>query len=104
AGPMAFDAHADAAGPFGRWIMLKAPGAETLVHLDADAAPASEGPWPKPALVLVAPDLDAAHERLKAAGAEATAPPGPAEWDPGATRMTFKDSEGDLILATSPLA
>jgi predicted enzyme related to lactoylglutathione lyase len=78
-------------GPM-RWIELQIPGAETMVvlHHKPEHAPREE-----PALALVADDVRATYEQLRARGVEFTQPPKKEHWGEHAI---FKDSEGNLIL------
>ena len=81
-----------------RWIMLRPDGAQTQIHLDlVEEMPAHD----KPTLPLIAPDVAAAVDRIRAGGGEITTEPGPAPWDAGTTFAMFKDSEGNLILLAS---
>ena len=92
---MGFEVEVDA--PYGesRWVMLRLPGAETLLHLDhVDAIPEQQ----KPALVLVSPDVDAACEALKSRGIEILQGPDVAPWEPSTRWAMIHDSEGNLIL------
>src|SRR5256885_5338341 len=75
-----------------RWIELKIPGAETMLvlHYKPAHAPSNE-----PALALVADDVQATYDELRAKGVEFTQPPKKEHWGEHAS---FKDSEGNLIL------
>ena len=77
-----------------RWIELQIPGAETMLVLDPkpDHVP---DPGPKPVLALVADNVQATYEELRAKGVEFTQPPKKEHWGEYAV---FKDSEGNLIL------
>ena len=81
-----------------RWIMLRIGSSETQLHLDhVEAMPAAE----RPALPLIAPDVPAAVETLRAKGVEIVMEPKPAEWDAETTYALFRDSEGNVILIAS---
>jgi predicted enzyme related to lactoylglutathione lyase len=77
-----------------RWIELKIPGAETMIvlHHKPDHAPKSE-----PALALVADDVQATYDDLRARGVEFVQPPKKEQWGEYAS---FKDSEGNLVMFT----
>jgi predicted enzyme related to lactoylglutathione lyase len=76
-----------------RWIELKIPGAETMLVLHHKPAhvPAAD----EPALALLADDVQATYDELRAKGVEFTQPPKKEHWGEHAI---FKDSEGNLIL------
>ena len=76
-----------------RWIELKIPGAETMLVLHHKPAhtPATD----EPALALLADDVQATYEELRAKGVEFTQPPKKEHWGEHAI---FKDSEGNLVL------
>jgi len=92
---MGFEVAVDA--PYGdsRWVMLRIPGARTLLHLDQVKA---VGPQEKPSLVLLSPDVDATCDRLKARDIKILNGPDVAPWDPGTRWAMIHDSEGNLIL------
>jgi predicted enzyme related to lactoylglutathione lyase len=76
-----------------RWIELKIPGAETMLvlhHKPMHTPSANE-----PALALLADDVQATYDELRAKGVEFTQPPKKEHWGEHAI---FKDSEGNLIL------
>ena len=52
-------------------------------------------------LPLIAPDVAAAVETLRARGVEIAAEAKPAEWDPGTIYAMIRDSEGNLVLIAS---
>jgi predicted enzyme related to lactoylglutathione lyase len=79
-----------------RWIELQIPGAETLVvlhHHEPTHAP--NGHPTTPALALIADNVQATYDELRAKGVEFTQPPKKEHWGEHAT---FKDSEGNLVL------
>ena len=76
-----------------RWIELTIPGAETKVVLHHK--PGHEPRADEPELALVADDVQATYEDLRAKGVEFTQPPKKEHWGEHAI---FKDSEGNLIL------
>ena len=75
-----------------RWIELQIPGAETRLVLHPMAAEASNG---LPGLALLADNVQATYEELRAKGVEFTQPPQKEHWGEHAL---FKDSEGNLVL------
>jgi predicted enzyme related to lactoylglutathione lyase len=75
-----------------RWIELEIPGAETRVVLWHEP---QHGTGPRPALALLADDVQTTYEELKTKGVEFTQPPIKAPWGEHAI---FKDTEGNLIL------
>ena len=81
-----------------RWIMLRPSGAQTQIHLDlVEEMPERD----KPAIPLIAPDVAATIETIRAADARITQEPGPAPWDQDTTFAMFNDSEGNLVLLSS---
>lgn len=81
-----------------RWIMLRPGDAETQIHLDkVETMPERE----KPTIPLIAEDVPAVTETVRAAGGTITTEPQPAPWDEGTTFAMFKDSEGNLVLLAS---
>lgn len=84
--------------PGTRWIMLRPGAGQTQIHLDkVDQMPVRD----KPAIPLIAPDVAAATETVRDAGATVVAEPQSAPWDATTTYAMFHDSEGNLILLTS---
>ena len=82
--------------PYGdsRWVFMRIPGAETLLHFDKqDSVPTTE----TPALVLVT-DVDAACKTLKSRGVPIKRGPDDAPWEPGTRWAMIDDSEGNLVL------
>jgi predicted enzyme related to lactoylglutathione lyase len=77
-----------------RWIEMKIPGAETMIvlHQRPGFTPTKE-----PALALVADDVQATYDELRARGVEFVGPPKKEAWGEYAS---FKDSEGNLIMFT----
>ncbi len=75
-----------------RWIELQIPGAETMLVLHHKPAHAANG---EPAVALVADNVQATFDELRARGVEFTQPPKKEHWGEYAT---FKDSEGNLVL------
>lgn len=96
---MGFDVTADADYmPGMRWVTVRPAGARTHLHFDkVDEMPERD----KPALPLIAPDVAAAVEKIRAGGAEIVTEPGPAPWDEETTYAMFNDTEGNLILLSS---
>lgn len=81
-----------------RWIMLRPGEAETQIHLDlVEQMPQRD----KPAIPLVAHDVAATIETIRASGARIAQEPGPAPWDKDTTFAMFDDSEGNLVLISS---
>ncbi len=78
-----------------RWIELQIPGAETMVVLHPAPAPTPNGHPAVPALVLIADNVQATYDDLRAKGVEFTQPPKKEHWGEHAI---FKDSEGNLVL------
>lgn len=81
-----------------RWIELEIPGARTRIWFDRRA---NEEASEMPSLILVADDVGATYEELKASGVEFTQPPTAAPWKPGQTYALFRDSENNTILLGS---
>jgi len=75
-----------------RWIELQLPGAETRLVLHPGPVGATDG---KPALALLADNVKATYDDLRAKGVEFKEPPKKEHWGEHAT---FLDSEGNLIL------
>ena len=83
--------------PYGdsRWVFMRIPGAETLLHFDKqDSVPATE----TPALVLVTDDVDKTCTTLKSRGVPIKRGPDDAPWEPGTRWAMIDDSEGNLVL------
>ena len=97
---MGFAVHTDDKGPFGRWVMLALPDAETKIYLDQREA--GQGPLPKPALVVVSTDIEGDCAALREKGAQILAEPSAAEWNPDMERAILRDSEGNAVLLTTP--
>lgn len=96
---LGFETHTDA--PYEgdrRWIMLKIPGAQTLVHFSPRA---DQEPAEIPALPLISDQIDADHTRLVAAGVECLAAPQPAPWNSTVQYFLCRDSENNLLLIQS---
>ncbi|MCB1333422.1 MAG: VOC family protein [Roseivivax sp.] len=97
---LGFSVHTDA--PYDgttRWIFLRIPGAETLLHFAApDEIRVKSG---SPALCLVCDDVDAEAARLAAAGAQPHAGPADAPWDAAVRWAMLRDTEDNLILLQS---
>jgi predicted enzyme related to lactoylglutathione lyase len=92
---LGFDVERD--NPYGdsRWVFMKIPGADTLLHFDErKTLPASD----KPVLVLVTADVDATCATLAARGVAIKSPPAEAPWEPGTRWAYIADSEGNLVL------
>ena len=75
-----------------RWIELRIPGAETMVVLHHKPEHVPNG---EPALALIADNVQATYDDLRAKGVEFVQPPKKEHWGEHAT---FKDSEGNLVL------
>ncbi|MGD1926966.1 MAG: VOC family protein [Paracoccaceae bacterium] len=81
-----------------RWIMLTPPGAQTAIQLDkVETLPETD----MPALPLIAHNVAATVDTLRAKDIEILSEPGPAPWDDATTMATFRDSEGNKILLAS---
>lgn len=91
-------AAADAAVGSERWIMLEIPGSPTRVHLERRAG---AGGALRPVLPVIAPDVAAAVDGLRARGVEIVSAPAPADWDDGITCAMIRDSEGNLVMIAS---
>ncbi len=74
-----------------RWIELQIPGAETMLVLFHKPDHVAAG---EPALSLLADDVKATYDQLRAAGVEFAQPPKKEHWGEYAV---FKDSEGNLV-------
>ncbi|MEZ5730931.1 MAG: VOC family protein [Paracoccaceae bacterium] len=85
-----------------RWIFLKIPGAETMLHFAADDEVSVKSGTP--ALCLVTDDVDAEIARMKAAGVKVTHDPAPAPWHSAVRWAMFRDSEDNLLLIQSSSA
>lgn len=96
---LGFEVHTDS--PYSddwRWIFLTLPGAETrLQFARMDEISITD----RPALVLVADDVDAEAKRLSAADVIITNGPDDAPWAPGTRWLMIRDSEGNLVLLES---
>jgi len=84
-----------------RWVQLGLPGGNTsLVLFPGEGVPDTD----MPVLVLAVEDLHALEATLTGAGAEAgaevTQPVAPAPWNEEALHLMFRDTEGNLVLAT----
>lgn len=79
----------------GRWVFMRIPGADTLLHFDRQPSIPSRQ---VPALVLVTADVDAACTTLKARGVVVSQGPSDAPWEPGTRWAMIEDSEGNLVL------
>ena len=83
--------------PYGesRWVFMRIPGADTLLHFDKqDSVPRTQ----TPALVLVTDDVDTACTTLKSRGVPIKRGPDDAPWAPGTRWAMIDDSEGSLVL------
>ena len=81
-----------------RWIELKFPGAETALHFHRRK---DDRPSVEPVMVLVAEDVKALVDGLKAKGVEIITEPMEAPWQPGRTVAEFRDSEGNRMVIGS---
>lgn len=83
--------------PYGddRWVFMKLPGADTLLHFHRHAAlPESD----KPALVLASDDVDRTCATLRERGVGIVSEPADAPWQPGTRWALIHDSEGNVVL------
>ena len=83
--------------PYGesRWVFMRIPGADTLLHFDKqDSVPRTQ----TPALVLVTDDVDTACTTLKSLDVPIKRGPDDAPWEPGTRWAMIDDSEGNLVL------
>jgi predicted enzyme related to lactoylglutathione lyase len=77
-----------------RWIELKFPGAETNLHF----VRRNHGkPREEPDTMLVADDVVATIEALRAGGVEILTEPQEAPWQAGRIVAEFRDSEGNRV-------
>jgi predicted enzyme related to lactoylglutathione lyase len=83
--------------PYGdsRWVFMRIPGAETLLHFDKQDTVV---PTETPALVLVTDDVDATCATLRARSVRIKNGPDDAPWEPGTRWAMIDDSEGNLVL------
>ena len=89
---------ADQPGAGMRWVLMQIPGAPTRVHLN----PVPNLPVTQlPAMSLIAPNVPALIENLRAAGVAIAGEPAPAPWNANVMQASFHDSEGNLVLVTS---
>jgi len=87
-------------GDGGRWVFMRIPGGETMLHLGHYALePDAEGTVPM--LALVTDDVDAEAKRMKAGGCPMVDEPQQAPWNGNVRYATFRDSEGNLIMMQS---
>ena len=78
-----------------RWVFMKIPGAQTLLHFDkCDAVSKSE----TPALILAVDDVDETCAGLRAKGVTIVSEPADAPWEPGTRWAYINDSEGNIVL------
>ena len=78
-----------------RWIFMRIPGADTLLHFNKqDSVPKS----PTPALVLATDDVDKTCASLAQRGVPIKRGPEDAPWAPGTRWAMIDDSEGNLVL------
>ncbi len=92
---MGFEVERD--NPYGdsRWVFMKIPGAQTLLHFDQrEALPASS----IPVLILATDNVNETCARLAAKGVTIKSPPADAPWEPGTRWAYVLDSEGNLVL------
>lgn len=81
-----------------RWVLVQIPNAPTRVHLyPVPNLPVSQ----VPAMTLVAPNVPALINSLRAAGVVIAGEPAPAPWNANIMHASFHDSEGNLIMVTS---
>jgi predicted enzyme related to lactoylglutathione lyase len=78
-----------------RWIELSFPGAETALHFKRRK---DDQRSDEPVMMLVADDVRAAVEGLKAKRVEIVTEPMEAPWQPGRTVAEFRDSEGNRMV------
>ncbi|MEO6014923.1 MAG: VOC family protein [Devosia sp.] len=92
---LGFSVERDNAYGDSRWVFMRIPGADTLLHFDHQpSVPKTK----TPALVLVTDDVDAACATLMARGVAITSGPDDAPWEPGTRWAMLDDSEGNLVL------
>jgi predicted enzyme related to lactoylglutathione lyase len=83
--------------PYGeaRWVFMRIPGADTLLHFDRQATvPATK----TPVLVLATDDVDASCKNLESRGVPIKQGPADAPWESGTRWAMIDDSEGNLVL------
>jgi predicted enzyme related to lactoylglutathione lyase len=91
--------EADAAmGGDWRWIELGFAGSETNLHF---IRANRENTGDEPVLVLVAEDVGATIDHLRAGGVEILTEPHSPSWQPGRTVAEFRDSEGNRMVIGS---
>lgn len=92
---MGFTVDTDA--PYGedRWIFLRLPDAQTLLHFNKVAAVKESK---TPVLILVADDVDGTCDTLKSRGVTIDKGPDDAPWEPGTRWAIIHDTEGNMIL------
>jgi lactoylglutathione lyase len=71
-----------------------------LPELIGREAPVGEAPWPQGEVVFLVEDVDAEHERLRAAGAVVLTPPTERPW--GERTMHLLDPDGFVVELTRP--
>ena len=81
-----------------RWIELRFPGARTTLHFNKRE---DDQPSKGPVMVLVAVDVRATVEVLRAKGVQITSEPREAYWENGRTVAEFLDSEGNRMVLGS---
>ena len=92
---LGFTVERDNAYGTSRWVFMRIPGADTLLHFDKqDSVPKTE----TPALVLATDDVDATCAILKSRGVPIKRGPDDAPWEPGTRWAMIDDSEGNLVL------
>src|SRR4051794_2567398 len=81
-----------------RWIELGFPGSETNLHF---IRAGEENSGDEPVLVLVAEDVGATINLLRARDVEILTVPHSPPWSPGRTVAEFRDSEGNRMVIGS---
>jgi lactoylglutathione lyase len=71
-----------------------------LPELIGREAPVGEAPWPQGEVAFLVEDVDAEHERLRAAGAAVLTPPTERPW--GERTMHLLDPDGFVVELTRP--
>jgi predicted enzyme related to lactoylglutathione lyase len=86
--------------PYGdtRWIFMRIPGADTMLHFDKQP---SVPETTTPVLVLATGDVDAACKTLQSRGVAIKQGPADAPWNPGTRWAMIDDREGNLVLIQS---
>jgi predicted enzyme related to lactoylglutathione lyase len=92
---LGFEVERDNAYGKTRWVFMRIPGAQTLLHFDLRESVEESD---TPVLVLATDDVDAACATLAERGVTIDQPPQDAPWNPGTRWAMIHDSEGNLVL------